>query len=144
MNRFELNTLELLGKDSLTIDGITFTNAVLVKLLIDSVPIEKFKFLDVALLVFSELVKSLSGNGLYLLFTSASGVADDGGWEGVTVTFDNRIVYWDFEVEDENYHFEFECSQYENTIRKLEKNILLASNELEIEPSDLFFPESWD
>lgn len=144
MNRFELKLQTLLGGDSLSIDGIDFTKAILVKLLIDNLAIEKFRFMDVALVVFSELIKSLSGNGCYLIFTSASGIADDGGWEGVSVKSDGVIVYWDFEVEDENYHFEFELSQYEGAIRRLEREIALNSNGLELEPAEVFFPEGWD
>jgi len=145
MNRFELNIQKILNEESLTIDGIEFTKAILVRLLIDGLHIEKLKFLEVALVVFSELLKSLSGNGLYLIFTSASGVADDGGWEGVTVRFDHEVVYWDFDVEDESYHFEFERSQYDYAIRKLVREIALVSNEVkvELEPADIFFPESW-
>lgn len=38
-----------------------------------------------SLLVPEELERSLQGDGEYLLLTDASGIADDGGWHGITV-----------------------------------------------------------
>lgn len=144
MNKIELNIKIISDADSVTIDGIEFVNAILVKLLIDGLPIEQYKFMDVVLVVFSELLRSLCGNGVYLIFTSASGVADDGGWEGVTVIFENNVVKWNFEAEGKKYHFEFEVDQYKNAIKELERKISSISDSFILEPSEVFFPENWD
>lgn len=144
MNQLSLNAIIIRNGEQSIIDSIEFTNAILVKLIIDNCPIEKLKYLDVALVVFSELLRSLSGSGCYLIFTSASGIADDGGWEGVEVNFEGDRVAWNFEVEDETYHFEFDAQQYEREIRSLEKKLAALTQDFELEPTEVFFPEAWD
>lgn len=144
MSQLSLNLRTIKSGEQLIIDGIEFTNAVLVTLIIDSLPIDKMKYLDVALVVFSELIRSLSGSGCYMIFTSASGIADDGGWEGVEVNYEGNRVTWDFEVEDEVYHFEFDSQQYEKEIRALEVELAALTEKFELEPAEVYFPESWD
>ncbi len=144
MNSFELQLQKILGDNNYMLDGIEFNHAILVNLFIDSLMFRKFKFLDVSLIVFSELLRSLAGNGLYLIFTSASGIADDGGWDGVLVSFNDEIVSWEFEVEDEKYHFEFNRLKYEEAILNVNVELDNISKELELEPTEIFFPESWD
>jgi len=146
MNKFKLHLERILKEEILSIDGLDFSNALLVRVLIDDIPISKFKSLEDALVVFPELLKSLSESGLYLIFTSASGIADDGGWEGVAVSHKNGIINWDFEVENENYHFEFDKNQYKRTIKEMEMEIETtnSTSDLELEPVGVFFPESWD
>lgn len=146
MNKFKLRLEHILKEEILSIDGLDFSNTLLVRALIDDMPISKFKFLEDALVVFPELLKSLSESGLYLIFTSVSGIADDGGWEGVSVSHKNGIIYWDFEVENETYHFEFDKNQYRKIIKDMEMEIETtnSSSDLELEPTGVFFPESWD
>jgi hypothetical protein len=144
MNNFEIKLRHISSNDKYVVDGLEFNNAVFIKLLIDGKPIESYKFLDVALVVFGELVRSLSGDGWYLIFTSASGIADDGGWEGVEVRYDNGTVVWKFEVEDEIYRFDFHESEYRDAIHELEKKINMLPADLRLEPTEIFFPESWD
>lgn len=144
MNRLSLNTKIITADERLVIDGIEFNNAVLIKLSIDDVSSEKLGNLDSALVVFSELQKSLSGSGCYLIFTSASGIADDGGWEGVDVNFSSDKVNWDFIVEDSSYHYEFDFQEYEREILSLSKELSRLRTKYEVEPTEVFFPESWD
>ena len=144
MNQLSLNARTIKNDEQLIIDGIEFSHAILIALIIDSIPSEKMKYLDIALVLFSELVRSLSGNGCYLIFTSASGIADEGGWEGVQVEFDGDRVVWDFEVEDETYHFEFDSQQYEREIRSLESKLVALTKEFDLEPAEVFFPETWE
>ena len=143
MNQLLLDTRLIKDGEKLIIDGIEFTDSILVKLIIDNVPCEKMEYLDIALVVFSELVRSLSGSGCYLIFTSASGIADDGGWEGVKVNFDDNRVVWDFETEDKNYHFEFDSHQYEREIKSFEKELAVLTQDVELEPTEIFYPETW-
>lgn len=143
MNQLSLNARTIENDEQLIIDGIEFSSAILVELIIDSLPSEKMKYLDIALVFFSELVRSLSGSGCYLIFTSASGIADEGGWEGVQVKFDGDRVVWDFDVEDESYHFEFDSQQYEREIRSMENKLVTLTKEFELEPTEVFFPETW-
>lgn len=144
MNKISFNLKCLDAQETKEIDGIVFSNAVLVELFIDEKPSFSFNFLEYALVVLSELVKSLSGDGCYLIFTSASGIADDGGWEGVDVSFNNGIVTWSFEVDDEDYHFSFDEYEYRNAINELQQKASDLPSALDFEPTEVFFPESWD
>lgn len=144
MNQLSLNANIIRKNEQLIIDGIEFSRAILIELIIDSLPSGKMKYLDIALVCLSELVRSLSGTGCYLIFTSASGIADEGGWEGVQVKFDGDRVVWNFEVEDETYHFEFDAKEYEREIRSMENKLVALTKEFELEPAEVFFPETWD
>ncbi len=144
MNQLSLNARIIKNDEQLIIDGIEFSNAILIALNIDSLPSEKMNYLDVALVFFSELVRSLSGSGRYLIFTSVSGIADEGGWEGVQVNFVRDRVVWDFEVENEVYYFEFDSQQYEREIRSMEHKLVALTQQFELEPAEVFFPETWD
>jgi hypothetical protein len=104
----------------------------------------KVEHLDSSLVVFPELMRSLSGSGKYLIFTSASGIADEGGWEGVDVKFERNIVTWSFEVEDMQYGFNFDGIEYEMEIRKMEQELKILTKTFELEPSAVFLPESWE
>lgn len=144
MNQLSLNARIIKNDEQLIIDGIEFSNAILIALNIDGVPSEKMNYLDVVLVFFSELIRSLSGSGRYLIFTSASGIADEGGWEGVQVNFVRDLVVWDFEVENEVYYFEFDSQQYEREIRSMEHMLVALTQQFELEPAEVFFPETWN
>ncbi|SCC90888.1 hypothetical protein SCG7109_BN_00040 [Chlamydiales bacterium SCGC AG-110-M15] len=143
MNKINLSLKILTPQEVKQVDGIEFSNSALVELFIDDKFIGHFKYLDIALIVFSELRRSLSGNGHYLIFTSASGIADDGGWDGVNVLYKDDSVSWSFRVDSTSYKFEFNESQYRNEIIKLEREVVNLSPAIELEPSAIFFPESW-
>lgn len=72
-----------------------------------------------------------------------STISDDGGWEGVNVKFEDDRVVWNFEVEDTEYNFEFDSLEYEREIRSMENELARSTHGLELEPSGIFFPESW-
>lgn len=144
MNIIEFRTQTLDNGDRLFIGGIKFSNSLFIKIFIDNISVQELPLLNESLIVYSELLKSLEGSGLFLIFTSASGIADEGGWEGVTVRFEGKKVHWDFEVEDTKFHFEFEANQYKNAIRKLEGDIAINAGKLKLEPAEIFFPESWN
>ena len=144
MNRLSLKTIVVPAGKQLVIDGIEFTNSMLLELNVDDFSSRKVEHLDSSLVVFPELMRSLSGSGKYLIFTSASGIADEGGWEGVDVKFERNIVTWSFEVEDMQYGFNFDEIEYEMEIRKMEQELKILTKNFELEPSAVFFPESWE
>ncbi|WP_332604368.1 hypothetical protein [Acinetobacter sp. ESBL14] len=140
MNQLELR-LDILGSDQkIYIDNIEFSNCALIKLKIDSRPIE---FTEEAMIVFSELLKSINSDGKFLIFTDASGIADDGGWEGVVVKHYGEKVVWNFEYEDENFHIEFSTENYEDQILNLKSHIDKLPSHIILEPQIVFFPEQW-
>jgi hypothetical protein len=124
------------------IDGIEFESVALV------VPskecsLAKIASLNDALVVLDELKNSLNGNGKYLIFTDASGIADDGGWVGVDVKYDEKFVYWDFFVGDEKFKLTFDSDSYRSEIEKILVRIANLPSEIELEPSQVVFPEDW-
>jgi len=80
----------------------------------------------------------------FLIFTSASGIADEGGWGGVDVKFDDDSVTWSFLAGDEKYHFVFSRDNYIRAISSLEQKVDALPNNLVIEPEHVFFPEEWE
>ncbi len=142
MNAIELKIEKM---DSGKIDGVQFVDAILLRVFIDDKSIHEDKHLDVALVVFDELRRSLSGkDGLYLIFTSASGIADDGGWEGVQIKSGENVISWDFLVENKKFHYEFNRSQYFKEIKRICSELENIDKDLELEPTELFYPESWE
>ncbi|WP_330924929.1 hypothetical protein [Candidatus Sororendozoicomonas aggregata] len=142
MNEISLSAIKINDNKKVVIDGVEFNRGVLVDLKIDNRCCRYFEHMEHSVVVLRELVRSLSGNGCYLIFTSASGIADDGGWEGVTVTYMNDVVNWDFEIEDIEYHYEFDLQQYKKQIMSLELSLEKVINE--VEPTEIYFPESWE
>jgi hypothetical protein len=144
MNTIEFRLHHIPNDNILVLDGVEFRNAAIVKLFIDGSAIETFDYLDVVLIVFSELVRSLAGDGSYLFFTSASGIADEGGWEGVEVRYDKGTVSWAFSIEDKQYRFVFNENEYRDAIKNLKKDVKALPQGQQLEPTEVFFPESWD
>jgi len=144
MNNISLTAKTILDKEFLIIDGIEFANAVIIQLAIDCVLVTELKNMEISLVVFPELIDSLSGNGRYLIFTSASGIADEGGWAGVDVKYKGNVVEWDFEIEGISYHFEFNFLQYERELCDMKKTLKDLINKFDLEPTEFFLPEEWE
>jgi|GEM_PF-6292543 len=106
-------------EETLRIDGIEFSNAIVVEL------------------------KVKKKDGKYLIFTSASGIADVGGWSGVLVKQNEKYVYWSFEFNDKPYNYKFNKSEYTNSILKLKEEIDEQGKLYDLEPVQVFFPECW-
>lgn len=140
MNQLELR-LDIFGSDQkIYIDNIEFSNCALIRLKIDSRSLE---CVEEAMIVFSELHKSINSDGKFLIFTDASGIADDGGWEGVVVKHYREKVVWNFEYDDEKFHLEFSAKNYEDQILNLKSHIDKLPSSIILEPQSVFFPEQW-
>lgn len=133
-------SLSLFKDATFTKDGILFNNVSYIKLLVDGRDIfEDIKFRD-SFIYFSELKKTMQGDGKYLIFTCACGVADDGGWDGIWVSYSNDIVQWRHSELDIDWSFDI--NQYFSSILVLEKKIEGQNHRLE--PRNVVFPEYWD
>lgn len=137
-NELSLNLKKISDEKPIAIDGIEFRNCGIIEYYFDN---EKPIFAAESLIVFPELEKSAQKNGIYLIFTSASGITDELGWEGICVTHGQDIVMWDFEYDDADYQFVFSKNQYLNSISKIKK-LISEYPKLDIEPVALFPPES--
>lgn len=139
MNNFDLNLINATDINPIVIDNYEFKNASLIKLSIDDKPTWQFPEFDEAIIVLSELVRSLNGDGTYLIFTSVTGIADEGGWEGVNIAFKNNSVLWTIEIDGSNLVYEFDAIQYRSEIMK----VVEAKKDYPLEPTSLYLPEHW-
>jgi hypothetical protein len=125
-----------------TIDGITFRQAAFVVASEDS-EIAHLLRVNESVIVLSELVRSMFSSGRYLIFTSASGIADDGGWEGIYVTHICDEVIWTFEYDEVKYDWHFQISSYMATIENIKSQLKHLPKNFLLEPSQVVFPEEW-
>jgi hypothetical protein len=125
MNEIKLSLYVMEQSEQLNIDGIDFESAAFVKVDFQSTANEAESDLISSLIVFSELLKSADGDGKYLIFTSASGVADDGGWSGVNVRHQGASIAWEFWAQENKYRLEFNTDSYLNQIKEMNLSISL-------------------
>jgi hypothetical protein len=124
------------------IDGIEFESAAFI-VPNQNTALGKIDALKDALIVPNELKNSLNGSGKYLIFTNASGIADDGGWTGVNVEYDGSLVHWGFFAEDKKINLTFDRDGYRSAIETVINKIDKLPNGIDLEPSQVFFPENW-
>lgn len=142
MNTLQLEVCLLRKDQSFWLDGIEFKSCALV--LVDKKSfLGSISALRDALVVPSELQAARSCVGKYLIFTNASGIADDGGWSGVRVSHGNSSTIWDLFIDDVAIRAEFDREQYENEIDRVLSELARLPPEVEIEPVQVMYPEDW-
>jgi hypothetical protein len=96
-----------------------------------------------SLLVPEELERSLQGDGEYLLLTDASGIADDGGWHGITVHHTRKEVFWSLREREGTLTFTFSKDKYEAEIESVMAELRSLPAGIVAEPQHVIFPENW-
>ncbi|MES2571546.1 MAG: hypothetical protein V4710_16015 [Verrucomicrobiota bacterium] len=140
MDAICLDLKRLESGEELTIDGIVFSQCVLIRIHINGGSFDSLEVFPDSLAVFSELERSLAGSGLYLLFSCACGMADDGGWDYVRVTHAESTITWSFH-RDRAYLFRFKKDLYRMAIAECAKQIDLLDPEMPVEPAFIVYPE---
>ncbi|CAA0163751.1 hypothetical protein [Tenacibaculum maritimum] len=141
-NKIELKLNYIDQVSSTIFDGILFNDIYYIDIIIDGINIRNNEGFEEIMIVFSEIKNSISKSGKYLIITSASGIADDGGWEGVNVLLKNSFVKWKIEFEKNIYNYSFSKDNLLKEISKIELKIKnIPSNKLE--PKWIDFPEEW-
>ncbi|MDQ1835627.1 MULTISPECIES: hypothetical protein [Massilia] len=142
MNNLSLS-VEVLGPSVVrVVDRINFSQTAFVVPAVDS-DIDALLKSSEGLIVAEELIRSLDGSGRYLIFTSASGIADESGWEGVEVSYLNEQVSWLLEYNDTEYRWFFSIDSYRSEIEKIRDEISDIPQGVKLEPSQVIFPEDW-
>jgi hypothetical protein len=141
MNSICIYVEEYAGDSIRNLHGINFSNSLFVKLLIDGDDIESLENFEDVLIYYKELRKSLEGDGKYLILTCACGIAEDGGWEGVQVRYDDMKVHWTFDAGDLGIHYSFCRTEYENEIQSIAESI--QNTDLEVQPSGVIYPPGY-
>lgn len=123
------------------ISSIPFTNCALIKIFIDDISVSDAVYID-SVVVFEELKKSiLSDRGRFLIFTEASGIADDGGWDYVSVIHENDNTKWILEYNNNTIEYLFDKNEYYIQIENLNNKVLVLDKNIIVEPSFVIFPE---
>lgn len=136
-----LNLIVIGHNDNLDIEGVNFSDTVLVNINIDNLSLFKSDEFEGSLLVFEELENSIEKSGDFLIFTSISGIADAGGWQYIDVKHNNSDVLWNFKRNDENFVFIFDKILYKQEISKIKTELLKLDKKITLEPSYVIFPE---
>lgn len=139
MNKLDLSVKVVQSRDSLEINHIAFENSALIwprdksdlKLFVD----------QGALLVPSELEKSIYSSGFYLIFTDVSGIADDGGWDYIKVTHENNLVYWEVGFNNGWVELVFDLTVYQKELFETMNQLKILPPNIIVQPSQIIFPE---
>jgi hypothetical protein len=142
MDKFSLRLQIIPAGSPLAIDNIDFESVALILFDPES-PLDVFLSANDAMVFGGELMNSLKGSGRYLIFVNASGIADDGGWSGVDVMYENNTIQWTFEVDDRHYLFCFDECDYRSEVKRIGAEIAELPSEIVLEPSQVMFPEGW-
>ena len=94
-----------------------------------------------ALLLPSELEKSIYSSGVYLIFTDVSGIADDGGWDYIRVNHKNNLVYWKVWFNNGWVELVFELTVYQKELIAIMNQLKLLPPNIIVQPSQIIFPE---
>ncbi|WP_419813118.1 hypothetical protein [Bacterioplanoides sp.] len=140
INSISLYVDEYSGSSTLLKDGVTFKDVYVIKILIDGYELDREEEFEDSLIYFEELKRSSLCDGKYLIFTCACGIADDGGWEGVSVKSEGDVVKWFLDVGDECKKFSFLKEEYCREIDSL-KVFFESNKDLTLEPSVVVFPD---
>jgi len=139
MNKLDLSLKVVQDKDSLELSHIAFENSAIIW------PADKSDlklFVDQgALVVPSELEKSIYSSGVYLIFTDVSGIADDGGWDYIRVTHKNNLVYWKVWFNNGWVELVFELTVYQKELIAIMNQLKLLPPNISVQPSQIIFPE---
>jgi hypothetical protein len=142
MNHITLYVEQYFGENELSKNGLHFNDIVVVKLLIDGADIEDSQYFQDGIIYFDELEASTKGSGNYLIFTCGCGIAEDGGWEGVSVTIDDDEVRWLLEVGDHVFKYTFSKSDYLKEVESIRS--YLGKCDQTLEPTTVVFPDGFE
>lgn len=137
--RFDLNIVN--QNERIEIDGIRFSGIAFIIIFIDEQNLMNENVFNESFIFFDELKKSTQKSGKYLLFTSVSGIADDAGWQKVSVLHLDDLVIWEIELDNESLIFHFDKNEYIIEIQKLNEKIDSLDINLSLEPLYVLFPE---
>lgn len=125
----------------LNVEGMKFKNIAHVIIKVDGIELLTENVLGLGFLVFDEFVKSSKKDGVFLIFTSVIGVADEGGWDYVHVKHKYNSISWNFERDGNNISYLFSKEEYINYCNKIQNQLKKINSDIKIEPSNVIFPE---
>lgn len=139
MNDIEFKLETLKNKDTFEYEGIIYSNCAFIKLIVDKVDLIKATEDRKGIVVWDELKKTGDRSGDFLILTCVCGVADDAGFNLVTVDRGLRNIKWTFN-DDTGIIWEFDKTDYDLKLSKLYSQINRLT--VTLEPTNVTFPES--
>lgn len=130
-------------ENPIKLDGIEFKHGILIELLLDSKDFRSIPGFEDSVIVFEELNASKISSGKYLIFTCACGAADDGGWEGVYVQHEKKVIIWEILIDSTIIKYAFNREQYITAINNLASMIREKYNRVDLIPNNFIYPEDW-
>lgn len=142
MNELGLSIKIIQAEASIELSHISFENSAFIW------PTDKSDlnfFIDQgALLVPSELEKSIYSSGDYLIFTDVSGIADDGGWTYAKVVHVNNVVHWEILFNNDLIELVFDLTTYQKELTEIMNKLKGLPSNIILQPSQIVFPEDVD
>jgi hypothetical protein len=138
MNTIKLDLDVIQGNDWVEYEGITFSNCAFIKLIIDDIDLVKLTDYEKGVVVWDEIKKTRFESGDFLILTCLCGIADDGGFQLITVSRNENTVNWTFN-DGSKSKWEFDKNEYDAELIRLENEISKLS--VLLEPKDVLFPE---
>jgi hypothetical protein len=140
MNKLKLELDIIQGKDRMEYENIIYSNCAFIRLIVDEVNLISTTKDRKGVIVWDEIKNTISESGQYLILTCVCGIANDAGFSLVDVERKEESVSWKFNDES-NWNWEFPKEDYDNEIRRLEKEIKEMNYNFPLEPVNVIFPE---
>lgn len=141
MNTISLKLRIIPKNEIFSIEGIDFSGVSFIEIFIDGEDILKNDQFFGSFIYWGQLEKTVSNAGKYLIFTSVSGIADDAGWDYVSVQHSAISVVWKFKIDEKDFTYSFDRNNYFDEIKGIEKKIKELGPDLVLEPVNVLFPE---
>jgi hypothetical protein len=139
MNDIEFKLEALKNKETFEYEGIVYSNCAFIKLVVDGVDLIKENEDRKGIIVWDEFKKTWDKSGDFLILTCVCGVADDAGFNYVTVDRGQRTIKWTFN-DDTGIVWEFDKTDYEMKLSKLNSQVERLT--MNLEPTNVVFPEN--
>lgn len=140
MNNLKLELDILRGEDWIEYENVIYSNCAFIRLIIDGRNLITETKDRKGVIVWEEIKKTINESGRFLILTCVCGVADDAGFDLVNVERKENSVSWQFNDES-NWNWEFLIEDYDQEIKRLEKEINELDINILIEPDNVIFPE---
>jgi hypothetical protein len=132
--------LEILGdREIFEYENVIYSKCAFIKLIVDGIDLIKETQDRKGVIVWDELKKTEENSGEFLILTCVCGVADDAGFNLVTVDRRETTIKWTFN-DDTDIVWEFDKANYDLNLLTLKSQVekLLVN----LEPIRVVFPES--
>jgi hypothetical protein len=139
MNDIDFKLEVLRDKETFEYENIIYSNCAFIKLIVDGIDLIKETEDRKGVIVWDELKKTRANSGDFLILTCVCGIADDAGFNLITVDRDDEMIRWTFN-DDTDIVWEFGQTDYDLKLSKLNSQIEKLS--VKLEPTNVLFPNS--